>query len=40
MNNVLQVMTIEKATKFVQASFKKTCNVTLELLTAEELIVF
>jgi hypothetical protein len=36
LNNVLQVMTIVKAAKLVQASLTKTCNVTNESLTDEE----
>jgi hypothetical protein len=36
LNNVLQVMTIVKTTKLVQASLTKTCNVTYESLTAAE----
>jgi hypothetical protein len=36
LNKVLQVMTIVKAAKLVQASLTKTCNVTNQSLTAEE----
>lgn len=34
LNNILQVMTIVKTTKLVQASLTKTCNVTYESLNA------
>jgi hypothetical protein len=36
LNNILQVTTIVKTTKLVQASLTKTCNVTYEFLTATE----